>query len=391
MPASNGSGPQRDVKGLEKEFIRKETSDDDWVSFENLFREKAEVTSVEPPAEKYTMLAAGIPVNINHLRDSDDISDVSNVSNSTPFSVDFKRSCQVLPSIPQTGKFPDSDLASTAAIFIRQVMSDVVDNVTSSIDPGTLVEFQGRTRSLVRQSWNTVLEMKTESPENLSLFENLEQVFQGNTTSAVSNIRFPRFPVLQKSGLGENRPRAPTLSPRRRFNNNPKRQRGAVNDRSSPCERCGVEVSSEGNIVDFGQLGEEIEISRYHQASLLLDSRYMNTEISVVEGDENDDSVQTQIMADQSSKQLTNHRRKLVVPRLFRVKPQGTIDPPLLTTKISETSELRRDSPKSSTPRGSGKTVSTIYSDESTTAMQSMHTDESGWIQDPDIVRILQC
>ena len=370
---------------VSREACRNKSRGDDWVSFDYVFSQNS-VQGSAPPTKHQEPVHVGIPVHIRPFAEHDDISDVSNVSNSTPFSVatNHNSPCEVLPSVQGPHPFSETGLASTAAIFMNQVVSDVLDNVTSSIDPNVLLEFQGRTRSLVRRSLSMVREINIRHAEtsfSTGDVENGEHIFL--EPPAVEMNR----PLLATSECRDDKARRLPLWSLMMPSNSPNRQ-CSIQDKDSPSERCGVEVSSEGSIIDFGQLGEEIEISRYH-ASVVLDSRDMNTEIPFYEDQVTEDvsnRVETQIVKQPVIKQQLDHRRKLAVPRLFRMRSQ---DQPS-STKDSGDSEVHREVPKS-LPRGSAKTVSTMHSDESTTAMQSMHTDGSGWIQDPSIVRILQC
>jgi hypothetical protein len=385
MAASRTNGGLGTAKVF-RDSSRKESGGEDWVSFDYVFRQKSFQGSA-PPTQHQEPPHAGVPVHIRPFVDHDDISDVSNVSNSTPFSVATNQNspCEVLPTVqgPRHMQFPEAGLASTAAIFMNQVVTDVLDNVTSSIDPSVLLQFQGRTRSLVRRSLSMVRDMNSRQAEMESSSDDLNNGEHIYHLPPATEVHRPLFAASEsRDDKARRLPLWSLLMPSHSQQN----KLGSIQHKDSPSERCGVEVSSEGGIIDFGQLGEEIEISRYH-ASVVLDSRNMNTEVTFHKDQHEDDSncVETQIVKHPAIKQV-DHRRKLAVPRLFRTKSQ---DQPS-SLKDSGNSEVHREVTKSR-PRGSAKTVSTMHSDESTTAMQSMHTDGSGWIQDPSIVRILQC
>jgi hypothetical protein len=377
------------------EVSKKALGGDEWVTFENVFQERKSGKEVAAPAEQLAPRYSGIPIHISHVADYDDVSDVSNVSNSTPFSVvdDHVSLFVGVDSVKGHGKCLDANLASAAAIYLKQVVNDVVDNVTSSIDPNVIVEFQGRTRSLVSRSFGLVRNMKSRRAKK----ESASELVGSGGKPATPEVQHPRPSAVPKFGSRDKKSRVFPLRALNACLTSPTidRQYGRCYNNNKASERCGVEVSSEGRILDIGLLGDEIEISRYHHDSLLLDSRDMYTEITFFEEEDEQDahdseSVLTEIVTHEVSKQPLDHRRKLVVPRFFRMKTKEHPPTPP-STRVHGKHELHDGELVRSSPRSSGKTVSTMNSDESTTAMHSMHTDESGWLQDTAIERILQC
>lgn len=352
---------------------------DDWISFENLFRDINEEDGGGTLSKQSTMQSIAVPLHINPIDNSDDVSDVSNVSNSTPFSTVHTGSpCAAIPSLKTHNSSSDATFVSGAATVLKQTVINLVDDIAVSMNPSTLMKFQGRTRSVVDRSLNMAWQLKPSQHYENFIFKNdvyLSSSANINTTSPALRLQHARSAATQKcSGRSRREVSCHHLSSRHRslWNN-------------VPLHRCEIEVPYHGAIMDCSALGEEVEITRHH-ASLLLDSRDMGTEIVLLpQHMQHTDSNYGLVGGglDRTMQNASAWRRRLAVPRFLRLKPQ-------------ENEGRRRDTAKKSIivvgTRGSGKTVSTMHSDESTnlTAMQSMHTDGSAWIQEADIVRILQ-
>jgi hypothetical protein len=378
----NGRGVGNKILG---DVSKKETEGDDWGSLEQLFQE-IQLSKVAPTRQPTLPQETGIPTLISTTGDDDEMSDVSNVSNSTPIAAFANEgTCAlVAPIVPIPGEFPEVILACNTTTYLKHMAIDLMDNVTASIDPNVLVEFQCRTRSLVGRSWGMVRTMNSRKPEKAAASEEdirIDCVEDENyKVLAALEVQHAKFLAAKKLGSRQNRSRGPCPAHAISKSHN-------LDENRSSGERRGIEVSSDGGVVDVDLLGEEIEITRYQDSTMLLDSRDMNTEINVVDETRDTEDVvgiSNEAVVDQVRKHPSERQRLFVARRFLRIKSKEQAVK-LSPTTVPAKPQLQHDLPRPSM-RSSGKTVSTMYSDESTTAMQSMQTSKSGWIRDLDIV-----
>ena len=322
-----------------------------------------------------------------------EIDSLSQVSNMTPLSSNGI-SCMPVRSIGGSGDHSTtskmeelSSAMDAAATFVFETMSAVMEDMVDSIDPTVLEECQDRTRSMLSKSWGVAFQ----PPKHRRFPRVPSSVF---TSESNQNRGDPHLAAADSEANHDECQRTHQID-----------HKWCASTSSSPAQKfpienfdnVGVELTQDGAVIEYGSLGEEVEISM-NGNHLLFDCRDMTTEVR---------SSPTQVVAEldsigDDSREMENSMgasagidiyKKSGGPRLQNIKHYFKVQTTKQQSNLLGPERLKLPRPMqpplhtnvSKISRGSGKTVSTVFSDEST-----MHTAEPGWIQDRDIINILQ-
>lgn len=318
---------------------------------------------------------SGAPIEFLQIQQEDDLSHVSSI---TPVSADGS-SCSSIDN-EQTRTRRDLRFVENATIFLAERLSAIMHDLADAIDPNVIEECKDRTRSMLCHSRATALDDMsaprfTRIPSSIFTNETPKRgvVMTSPNFASEKKKKNVSSKILPKEFHQEQNQNPPSRRPLHSSHPSRKRSPEPLIDKNQD-----IEVTEEDGVIDCHQLGQEVEIS-FHQNQYVLFSKDMATEliqpsndhISNMRSSHSQDSMKAATIDTDLHDVVIVHSWKMGSPtsrrKAWSEKKSRSLSARFFSQYAHETIKRGRS-------RGSGKTVSTVVSEESSSSLQTEGT-----------------